>query len=92
MTVNAEMIGACSCGGRVGCPVHGPQPRERSVPCCRCGRATWALDAVCWPCYHNRVASRALDAIAAALATRGDVTNERLLDIVRMLVGAGRDV
>ena len=55
MTVKEETIGACGCGLRVGCAVHGPQPREHAVKCQRCRRATWAVDAVCDRCHQAEV-------------------------------------
>ena len=44
----------CQCPTRLGCELHGHQPREQAVPCRRgCGRATWAIDAVCGPCFEE---------------------------------------
>lgn len=41
----------CSkCDRRLGCEVHGPQPRERAVHCSRCGNHTWAVNGLCDAC------------------------------------------
>lgn len=42
--------GQCSCGSPYGCYEDGPEPRERPVPCKRCSKQTWAVDAVCLAC------------------------------------------
>jgi hypothetical protein len=41
----------CTCGSIYGCYEHGPEPRERAVPCPRCRRATWTVSGVCPDCY-----------------------------------------
>ena len=93
MTATRTDVPPCNCHTRLGCEAHGPQPREHAVTCRHCQRATWALDAVCDECHRSRVVSHVLDAVATTLAARGAIPDERLLDIVRMLVGgAGRDV
>lgn len=41
---------ACGCPSRLGCHVHGPQPREHAVLCRTCRRPTWAVTAICDRC------------------------------------------
>jgi hypothetical protein len=57
----------CTCAvPYAGCHEHGPQPRERSVPCIHCFDATWSVDAVCdrchvgWTVHSERRARREL--------------------------------
>ena len=48
------LLCTCNPGNRMGCPEHGPQPRENSVLCRGCRRQmTWATCAYCAEC-HDR--------------------------------------
>ena len=40
----------CTCPSRLGCELHGRQPREHAVPCRMCGRRTWNVSARCDGC------------------------------------------
>ena len=45
--------GKCTCGSIYGCHEHGPQPRERAVPCLWCGKPTWTVDGICAVCAQH---------------------------------------
>jgi hypothetical protein len=49
-----QPIDPCTCGGHQGCYRHGPEPRQRAVPCLRCTRSTLNVDAVCDTCRGSR--------------------------------------
>lgn len=40
----------CTCGSRVGCAAHGPQPRDHAVHCLLCLCETWNHNAICDHC------------------------------------------
>jgi hypothetical protein len=43
----------CTCGSRTGCERHGPEPRERDVPCVSCSAPTWNVSALCDQCLER---------------------------------------
>jgi hypothetical protein len=49
-----QPVEPCTCHTPLGCYRHGPEPRQRAVPCQQCARKTLNVDAVCDTCREVR--------------------------------------